>query len=405
MNNKCIVFLSVLLYHVLFINIDDGSGIGRKVQVVLLAIVCIMLMFSGTMSFNHLKGCKSLNTIFFIYVLSIAATSISIKDITYRSMQSLDVESGDVYNFSSYTLGFFYVIAFPLFLIFCEYIAAIGRKILVVKTFLRITLFYCILLDVYCLLLGGELNDVGFSITNKFTISYMHMFCAILYWTYMLLTDKWKRMKCLYFLIFSAVISILVQCSTGLIGSLVLIMCLMYEDFFYNKVTYSTTAIAVTLTICSTLLISFSSVILSNNYVSYIIEDILGKDATLTGRTSIYDVLWLTISLRPWLGWGVGNGHGIMMFSYGMANAQNGLFNLVLEQGIVGAVAFILLLMKIILLQKGNLYKRYTYPILTLVFAMIVISCVEITFDTVFISYLLFSIILFTPNKSTDNAH
>jgi exopolysaccharide production protein ExoQ len=80
----------------------------------------------------------------------------------------------------------------------------------------------------------------------------------------------------------------------------------------------------------------------------------LGRDATLSGRTRLWEAVWDQISQRPFLGHGVGfwsekNDHAAALFQavrWETPHAHNGFFDLGLELGLVGvglfAISFLL---------------------------------------------------------------
>jgi|GEM_PF-158660 len=86
---------------------------------------------------------------------------------------------------------------------------------------------------------------------------------------------------------------------------------------------------------------------------------VLGRDATLTGRTVLWQWVWYMIQQHPWLGYGYNafwlglQGPSSIIwqhFSWKPANAHNGYLDLWLELGLVGMVFFALSLF-------ANLYK------------------------------------------------
>ena len=395
MSDKKVIYSSILLFHTLFVYLDDGSGIGRKIQSVCMLFFALLIF--GKISILKWNRFAKFNVLIYAYIVTILITSFLAKDIDITYLSQFYLEGGLEYKASSYTLGIFISIAFLLMTVFCEYVNSIGKEKLVLNTFFKLSLFYCFISDV-AFLVGFQLNSEGFIIGNKFTLSYLHMLCAVLYWTKALLYGGKK--KYVYGLILLAAAgSFVLTCTTAVLGCLVILGCYTCQSFFYKKVIYKKKVVALVLFLCCTILIFFSS-ILGNEYVKFVIVDVLGEDPTLTGRTGIYELLGFVLPLRPWWGWGVGNAHSIMAYFFGAANAQNGMLNLVLEQGIIGCIFFLLLLFKSIAMQSKNPLKPYSYPILSLVFSFIILSCVEVTLDYTLISYLLFLTMLYKPVSS-----
>jgi O-antigen ligase len=81
----------------------------------------------------------------------------------------------------------------------------------------------------------------------------------------------------------------------------------------------------------------------------------LGKDATLTGRTDIWPFVLQGIAVKPWLGWGF-NGFWqpsnpaavsiSMALGWWVPEAHNGLLDLLLQVGYIGTALFLLLMIR-----------------------------------------------------------
>lgn len=117
--------------------------------------------------------------------------------------------------------------------------------------------------------------------------------------------------------------------------------------------------------------------------MKYIIVDVLGEDMTLTGRLRIYAGVVSSLEHIPLFGYGMGNSHLITMMNEIGSNAQNGLFNLIIEIGIVGVIVYMSILIIMIKKQDASILS---YPILCFIYVMIVLSSVEITFSTTFLA-------------------
>jgi exopolysaccharide production protein ExoQ len=79
----------------------------------------------------------------------------------------------------------------------------------------------------------------------------------------------------------------------------------------------------------------------------------VGADASLTGRTALWDVVWQMISIHPWLGWGYGafwqGDAGPSAFvwsavSWHPPHAHDGFLDLWLGVGVVGLILFVAML-------------------------------------------------------------
>ena len=104
--------------------------------------------------------------------------------------------------------------------------------------------------------------------------------------------------------------------------------------------------------------------------------NLLGKDASLTGRLPIWDIVWNSIQERPWLGWGYsafwndsGRGHIRLIYEvlgWSSPDAHNGLLELWLNVGLVGIILFCMVF--VVGVYKSIVFiRRYRGSILSIV--------------------------------------
>lgn len=101
---------------------------------------------------------------------------------------------------------------------------------------------------------------------------------------------------------------------------------------------------------------------------SFLIEEILDKDLTLTSRTIIWDFAMLTIAQRPIMGWGTGLNYE------GLNSAHCLYFDILIEGGIVSLVLF----MCILFISSKKIYKsKYHYIVNSIYAGYLVLALVE----------------------------
>ena len=134
--------------------------------------------------------------------------------------------------------------------------------------------------------------------------------------------------------------------STTALGTfaLMLMLCLIYRIFRWRYEVMISAILAVTI-------LGFISLILVAGYVgSDSIFSSLGKDATLSGRTFIWQYVWDQIQLRPWLGYGMTafwngldgpSGYVQLAMKIAVIYSHNGFLDIWLSIGIVGLGIFI----------------------------------------------------------------
>lgn len=119
--------------------------------------------------------------------------------------------------------------------------------------------------------------------------------------------------------------------------------------------------------------------LLDTSIVQFVIQDVLGRSASLTGRTPIYEVLRDVVSGSPWFGWGYWNEEVASVVGWG--NAQNGIMEVVVNQGLLGAAAFVAMLFFAMRRSAASVCPG----LVLYLFAMIVCSLSEISFNVLFI--------------------
>ena len=365
MSDKKIIFYTIISYCMIFLYIDPfTNGLGRKIQTVFTAIMLTFVLFSNK-SFLRVQAFKPINYATYILITSLIITSFT----------NINLKLGD-YNVSSYTLGLLYALILFSFLFFIEYIRFNKRTNLIFKYFFYLSLLTCIIIDILIFTIGSPITAYYF-IGDKFTISYLHIFTCTLYYFF-----KHPK-KLLFFLLISLSITIstYLECSTGLIGTIIVFILLLkpnYKALFGAKKTLLYVLIFSSLSFFFSELTKFS-------FIQYLIQDVLNEDLTLTGRTSIYTILLDALANNKLFGWGQGNGMFYLGYYYKTPNAQNGLFNYITDYGIIGAISLLFL---IYIIYKKIKIKQ-AYPLLALIFTFIVLSSVEITFNLQFIAYLM----------------
>jgi len=111
---------------------------------------------------------------------------------------------------------------------------------------------------------------------------------------------------------------------------------------------------------------------------------LLGKNATLTGRTQLWDLVWQAIQARPWLGYGYGGfwlgfdgPSAPIWFATGWnpPTAHNGFLDLMLDLGVAGLIVFTLTLLvnlraALLLVRRERAFDA-ALPLLFLVFLVV----------------------------------
>lgn len=397
-------FSTIVFAHILLIPwtlILNLSGVAGRYGAFVLALYLFLSMPQKERYLSFAKN-RVINILVLSLTLCIAVTSFKVNELNVYDLAKTTYASKYENNGIAYGLATSFKVLVSF--LFIQYIVdKNGIKTLFCYLFYTV-LFYTILVDLSIVLFGIQENGSGYLIGNKFTVSYLHMFLAVLYQIKQKVTKKSSR-NYSYFLLWALVASFLVHCSTAVMGGLLLLVFNLSE--YFKKITYKPIA-CIVLILSSVLFAFFYQFILDIPFVQYVIVDILGEDLTLTGRIYIYDAVMQVIETNPLWGYGIGNSYQLLHFLYNYPNAQNGFINLFLEQGILGSVITLALVIVLMYHQVKNRKKDITYSMICLLYTLIVMAFVEITIDLCFVFLLtLLQItdknILYSISKQTNH--
>lgn len=388
MNDKLLKISSLLLFHTSFVYLDDGSGIGRVIQAASLFLLVAILIQKR--KYKLLPEFKKINKLVVFYCISLLLTSYMSNNINMGYLDRFNLGTGDELRLSSYSLGVLQSLSVLTSFIFVEYLSSINKTKILFNTFFKISFFYIILSDIMFLAIGTS-GQEGYLIGNKFSLCYMHIYCYIFYIVSSLKKQvNPNKIIRRILIIMTVIISMLSECTTTLLGIFMIVSLLNHRKGFGRTLFKIKTYLFILF--IGVLFIFFYNIILDIEFVQYFIVNVLHEDLTLTGRTDIYDSLLPVIFMRPLLGFGVGNAHWILAYLLNVANAQNGLVNLYIEEGLIGTVLYLFIFIAIFKYIKERIPFNMTYPILCCIMLFFFLGLVEITIDNkllIVISFLL----------------
>ena len=166
--------------------------------------------------------------------------------------------------------------------------------------------------------------------------------------------------------------------STTAIGTfaLMLVLCLIYRIFRWRYEIMVSAILALTI-------IGFVALIFITGYSDSLFSSV-GKDATLSGRTEIWQYVWDQIQLRPWLGYGLSafwngfdgpSGYVQLAMRIAVVYAHNGFLDIWLSIGLLGLSVFTIVFLgttarSLILLRKTNSPEGF-WPLLFLTYILL----------------------------------
>ena len=271
--------------------------------------------------------------------------------------------------------------------------AQTGRAQYVTRFLFRYLLILVAITDL--LLLTGWIqfsaeNHMTFLLGTKFSVAYRHIELLALW----LMCDRerfqyLRRKKGLMIpmTILLVMLFYMIDCMTGIVGIIGYFWAYSFADggkrnrfqLLSNPMVF---AFALLCSVSIAFVIDF---VVSNPIVEFILQDLLQRDTTLTGRVHIFNMFGRKMSDYWLFGFGFGNGNAAAKWLFRYANAQNALLHWILQTGIFVTMSLCFWLCRIF----SQLYSSRTYgrtaPIVVLVYVFVVLGTIETTFNMAFI--------------------
>lgn len=369
--------MTVLMFHLSFIAFKEEYFVGFLRIQRYAAIALIGLVFININAFIKKENCL-INIILILLSVSVG----------YSSWMNRDLSGYGLINI------IFAVVKTVAPFIALEYACEVREEKTAIRVLLACTLIYCFIADVHGFSTGVIGQDKGnLLLGNKFNLSYLHIFSVALYAN--MREEKAKKVNTTLIVLWGIAffIAITSTCTTAAVACVLFAVLYLFQEKF-EKVILNPIVAIVLILFCDSLLF-INSTILTWGPINSFIVDFLHEDTTLTGRMTIYQNVLKLLMMNPWFGFGAENNH---IMSYTVArggNTQNGLADIIVSYGIVGA--FLILTIMCIAMVKQK--DRYSKSYMALLYTFIVISMVEITLGSYFLIVL--ALLMFI-GKSTN---
>lgn len=269
------------------------------------------------------------------------------------------------------------------------------------KYVLNFLFYYVFLLtaatDIIIVFLGKTALGVSaagiYLVGTKFSVAYFHINLFVLW--FMRNRERVyseKKAKRIIYIGFPAILtlSLYVDCMTGVVGCLaLLVLFIMLNTSVRQKVLKLTSPVLLLLAILGCAIFPFvASGITAITGIENLLEDVMRRSTTLTGRIHIYQE-FADAMQGHWLwGYGFGNAYSISMAKYGYANAQNAIFQWILQVGIISVSMLVVLLLTIVSrLNCSNMLEK-SIPLVLLMYLYIFLGTVETTFSMSFLLWI-----------------
>lgn len=353
-------FLTLLYFFSIFFYFSDDLKIIKFTSVAVLVLFVIYQEFFLYQKFKRLN--VVILTFSFIVLLS-----------GYLSEKDFGHFKWHISVFSSILLSLQTIASFG----YVEYIIINKKGITFLKE-LTLILGVCLFVtDIYLLVIFDQIVEEPtiYFIGNKFIISYYHILLFALIGTLYKISLGTE----IFLSVLCVLISKIVYCSTGIIGSLS--FCIFYFGRKYFSNLFFKPAFFIFCIILSSCFAIFVDIFINSPLFLSVLE-FLGESPSLTGRTVIYAQILDIISARPLLGYGNANNSSYVLYYTEIGNAQNGFLADIVDWGLVGAVLFLILVVQVLIMCKN---KTYGYNIICFLYMYIVTAMVEVTMGGKFI--------------------
>lgn len=261
----------------------------------------------------------------------------------------------------------------------------------VINVFFKTAMIVLLITDVLIVLFPNLYLSFGenYFVGTKFEVVYLHFFLACLY------MGKINRVKfnrsesiiAIGMLLWTFCIGTMVKCSTGIVGTVILLLLLFLmkkrENLFMNPISYM-----VVQCLCFSF-IFFCEFILNNPTIETFIVDILGKNTTMSGRLNIYAYVPIMLTRNnAWMtGFGYATSYEIGRRSFGFPDTQNGILEWIWNAGIPTTIIMIISFMSILYISKkysSNINKKALFPMIGLLYLLTILGTVEITISQMY---------------------
>lgn len=244
----------------------------------------------------------------------------------------------------------------------------------------------------------------SYLVGTKFSVSYLHMNLLTMWVMCRYHKGGLKgisRWLVAVAAIFIALVAIRVDCMTGVLGSLLLVMLfgMMTGAKRHRLLKYTSPWILLTALIISAAFAFVADIITQIPVIEFVVEDVLQRDTSITGRTNIYQMYIANLNGHWLTGYGYGNGNAASVSLFGYENVQNGVLQWVLQVGIPATIGMVVLMMQVFRLANRCPIERRErlMPLVALVYMYIILGTIETTFNMAFILW--FALIYMVANE------
>lgn len=243
--------------------------------------------------------------------------------------------------------------------------------------------------------LGDAVQNEFLFLGGKFPTAYMLIFNLMLFlisWKgNKLLKSKYKKTIFFVLCLVDIIVCILIETATGVVAIALFFVFMILPGKILKIV--NKPVVLIMLIVGSMVFISSINIIISLPIVQSLIVNVLHEDLSLTGRMQLYELLFPLMMKSGLWGGGYGSYVATRLGYHGWYNAQNGLAEIILTYGFLGAGSFLLMVFTVSLKSKEQIK-----PLNSALLVFIIIAIVEIPFNMSFV--LLLALIMMSNCKN-----
>lgn len=249
----------------------------------------------------------------------------------------------------------------------------------------------------------------SYFVGTKFSVSYLHMYLL----TAWLACRKYKQKQDRYpwwvvvlLASYIVLVAIRTDCMTGVLGCIVLVaLSVMMEKRRWTAIIrFSSPWIMLAALLTSVIFAFVAELIMEIPLFRFVVEDVLKRDASITGRTYLYQMYVENLEGNWLTGYGYGNGNTAAVELFGYQTMQNGLLQWVLEIGVPSTIALVVLIIQTFFVINDAMpdRKRRYMPLLALIYTFVVLGTVEANFNMAFIMWITIAYMMATEKRKVQ---
>lgn len=240
------------------------------------------------------------------------------------------------------------------------------------------------------IIIFGTSDYPYYLVGTKFNVAYFHINLLTVWFIYKkqkLLTDKRTKRIMFYGFFLVLYLSIYVDCVTGIFGGILMLTMFMLinTDTTKQLVRLNSPVWFVSVVIASVLFPFLAETMVSIPVITDFIQNVLNRNANLTGRLNIYTSFMMRMEGHWLWGYGYGNANAVSKEMFGYANVQNGLLQWVLQIGVLGTIMLVVLMLTILRVVNKYGATKKCLPLIILIYLYMLLGMIEITMDMSFI--------------------